>query len=64
MSVYELTEKQIDELKWKYFYGDEFIENEIPNANFPSEIPNEVIFNAYDGIEFVSDDFCSEGKEN
>lgn len=52
MDVRELNEEQLDELKWTYFYDMESWEYE-----YPWDIPDDVIFNHYDGIDFVDDDF-------
>lgn len=51
MSVNELNQNQIDELKLTYLYD---VENHYTCAE---EIPNEVIFDYYSGIDFVNDDF-------
>lgn len=51
MSVEELNQNQIDELKSAYFYE---IEN---NYTYIGEIPNKVIFDHFSGIDFVNDDF-------
>lgn len=59
MSVRELNEDQLNELKWTYFYqlldeGSEVVED----ISVGTEIPNQVIFDHYDGISFVDEDFC------
>ena len=51
MNAMELNQDQIDELKNTYFYD---VEN---NYTYTGEIPNEVIFEYYNGISFVEDDF-------
>ena len=51
MHVTELNQNQIDELKLTYLYD---VENDYTCTG---EIPNEVIFNHYNGISFVDDDF-------
>lgn len=65
MTVRELNREQLDELKVSYVF-DQFKKigecpaySDIINA---TEISDEVIFEAYDGIEFVEDDFFC-GKE-
>ena len=52
MDVRELNKDQIDELKSTYLYD---VENDYTCAK---EIPNEVIFNHFSGINFVNDDFA------
>lgn len=69
MTVYELTREQLEELKSDYFWGEDTAD--IPKFNnigfpalFPCDIPDEVIFEHYDGISFVNDDFsCTAGME-
>ena len=57
MSVYELTRDQLDELKTAYFYQDEVQDILSEDIIYPEQIPDEVIFNHYDGIVFVDGDF-------
>lgn len=59
MNVKELSRKQIEELKDGYYRGHT---NHDAAEVFksPMEVPDEVIFNCYDGYDFVDDDFtCS-----
>ena len=63
-TVYELTREQLEELKSDYFWGEDTAH--IPKFNsiglpalFPGDIPDEVIFEYYDGISFTNDDFFS-----
>ncbi len=70
MTVKELNRDQIDALKWDYFYSDNYDEK-ITNAAgrpvlFAGDIPDNVIFAVYAGIDFVNEDFiCSmEEKTN
>lgn len=65
MKVRELNQEQLNELKVSYVF-DQFTQkgecpaySDILNA---TKIANEVIFEAYDDIEFVEDDFFC-GKE-
>lgn len=60
MSVYDLTREQLDELKEAYFWSDE-TQDSIPEyVTFPADIPDDIIFQHYDGFNFVDDDFfCS-----
>lgn len=52
MNVKELNQNQIEELKITYFYN-------VPNRyTFFEDVPNSIIFNHFDGIDFVNDDFC------
>lgn len=56
MNVTELTQDQIVELKWTYLYD---VENEYSCIG---EIPDEVIFKHFDGIDFVDEDFACTTK--
>lgn len=71
MTVYELSREQLNELKENYFWSDDYIPCCYKHWNtgdyvpvlFPHDIPDDIIFNIYDGITFVNDDFCcSMGK--
>lgn len=62
MTVKELNRDQLDALKWNYFYSDEYDEKNIRTAAslpvlFAGDIPDDVIFAVYAGIDFVNDDF-------
>lgn len=63
MNVYELNDEQISQLKWNLYYGDESIEipfdiiDYIESCDYPDMIPNELVFELYDGIDFVEEDF-------
>ena len=65
MTVRELSRDQLNELKQVYAAqlaetGEEISYGELVEA---TEIPDDVIFNYYDGILFTDDDFfCSCGK--
>ena len=66
MTVRELNQDQLNELKWAYYYDDDYDEK-IVGANglpisFAGDIPNEIIYAVYAGIHFVEEDFSS-GKE-
>lgn len=65
MNVKELNKEQLDQLKSNLFYNEE----ERGNLNSQEidliesfgnywDIPDWLIHRAYDGIEFVEDDFC------
>lgn len=56
MTVRELNQDQLNELKDTYFWNN-CTEDERCDYCCSSEIPDEIIFNFYDGIEFVKDDF-------
>lgn len=64
MNVYELNDEQLSQLKWNLYYGDEFIEtplnivDQIESYDYPDMIPNELVFQLYEGIDFVEDDFA------
>lgn len=64
MNVYELNDEQLSQLKWNLYYGDESIEipldivDQIESYDYPDMIPNELVFQLYDGICFVEDDFA------
>lgn len=60
MTVRELNREQLNELKQNYATqlaeckGDEISYGELVESE---SIPDEVIFNHYDGIDFTDDDF-------
>lgn len=65
MNVKELNKEQLDQLKSNLFYNEE----ERGNLNSQEidliesfgnywDIPDWLVHRAYDGIEFVDDDFC------
>lgn len=60
MTVYELTREQLNELKDAYFWSIEsncIIPEYITDAE---DIPDDIIFHHWNGVDFVSDDFfCS-----
>ena len=64
MNVYELNDEQLSQLKWNVYYGDESIEipldivDQIESYDYPDMIPNELVFQLYEGICFVEDDFA------
>lgn len=63
MTVKELNQDQLEELKQNYFYSDDYNEKITTAAGLPvlfsGDIPNEIIYKVYSGIEFVNDDFFS-----
>lgn len=64
MNVYELNDEQLSQLKWNVYYGDESIEipldivDQIESYDYPDMIPDELVFQLYEGICFVEDDFA------
>lgn len=58
MTVYELSRDQIDELKTEYFYGNETKDNVPDNIIYLWKIPDDIIFEHFNDINFVNDDFC------
>ena len=64
MNVYELNDEQLSQHKWNLYYGDESIEipldivDQIESYDYPDMIPNELVFQLYEGIDFVEDDFA------
>lgn len=57
-TVYELTDEEIAELKSNYYFelvdSGEDVELGIDGSD---EIPDDLIYEHYDGISFVEDDF-------
>ena len=66
MTVYELTRDQLNELKSAYFWSEDY--KNVDNSAglpclFPLDIPDAVIYNMYNGYDFVPDDFfCTAGQ--
>ena len=64
MNVYELNDEQLSQLKWNLYYGDESIEisldiiDQIEGYDYPDMIPDDIVYELYDGIDFVEDDFA------
>lgn len=72
-SVYELNRDQLDELKSNYFWSEDFPgcvyphwqTGELVPVLFPLDIPDNVIFDRFNGVSFVNDDFsCTAGMED
>ena len=60
MTVRELTQEQLDELKVAYVTDQAVKRGEFPSYGelaASTEVSNEVIFDYYDGIHFVEEDF-------
>lgn len=58
MTVYDLNEDQISELKTAYFWGEETKDITPDDIMLPEQIPDDIIFNYYDCFIFTNDDFC------
>lgn len=64
MDVRELNEDQLSQLKFNLFYGDDSMEipwdmlDRIEDCDYPDMIPTEMVYELYDGIDFVEDDFA------
>ena len=56
MYVQELNTAQLDFLRWSMFYEDGSDEV-LQGIEMPDDITDEMVFNHYDGIYFVEDDF-------
>ena len=66
MTVSELSRDQLTELKQRMI-DDEIYEKEGRGAGYgglanAESIPDEKVFEKYDGIEFSNDDFCTAEK--
>lgn len=65
MTVYDLNADQLLELKWAYY--SELIESgetEVMGDLYVWEIPDDIIFNHYAGVNFVPEDFSSSLDED
>lgn len=65
MTVRELNTSQLEELKTTYFYShlDDDRSGQCGGYDCPWEVPDEVIFECYDGIDFVEEDFFCRKEE-
>ena len=66
MTVHELTSDQLTKLKQRMI-DDEIYEKEGRGASYSElanaeSIPDEKVFETYEGVEFSNDDFCTAGK--
>lgn len=66
MTVYELTEEELAELKGSMYWAfanedsmwyDPNAEKLVEDIDHPNQIPNEMIYEYFDGIDFVEEDF-------
>lgn len=73
MSVKELKQEWLDQLKMKIYYEDDPLEifalheiltidevDVIADAETWFDIPNEIVYKVFDGVDFVKRDFESE----
>lgn len=56
MYVQELNAAQLDILRWAMFYEDG-ADEVLQGIEMPEEITDDMLFNHYDGIYFVENDF-------
>lgn len=56
-TVYDLNREELNELKDSMFLADDADEEILNSINYYWEIPDEVIYNHYNGISFVDEDF-------
>ena len=67
MTVRELNQDQLDELKWNYYYSDYYDEKIVSENGLPilfaGDIPDKIIFAVYAGIDFVPEDFSCNKEE-
>ena len=66
MTVHELNCDQLTELKERMI-DDEIYEKEGRGASYSEltnaeSVPDEKVFEKYEGVEFSNDDFCTTGK--
>ena len=66
MTVHELTSDQLTKLKQRMI-DDEIYEKEGRGASYSElaeaeSVPDEKVFEKYEGVEFSNDDFCTTGK--
>ena len=59
-----MTKDELDELRWPYYW--ELVDSgEDDGIDYADDIPDDVLFDHYDGIGFVHDDFfCNMNKED
>lgn len=55
--VQDLSRDELTELKSNFFYQDETQDINEGTFNTPEEIPDEIIFEHYDDVCFVEEDF-------
>lgn len=62
--VQDLTRDELDELKTAFFWQDETQDILEGAYSQPCEIPDEIIFEHYEDMTFVDDDFFCNLKES
>ena len=55
--VQDLSRDELNKLKSSFFYQDETQDINEGTFSTPEEIPDEIIFEHYDGVCFVKEDF-------
>lgn len=63
-NVRDLTKEQLQELKEAYFWQEETQDILGDDITSPDEIPDDVIFQHYEGVDFVNDDFICTMQED
>ena len=64
MDVRDLTREQLQELKEAYFWQEETRDILGDDITSPEEIPDDVIFQYYEDVVFVNDDFICTAQED
>ena len=64
MNVTELNSNELYQLKQELYYMDEILPNltterlaAIRDADIPDNIPDQIVYEVYNGVNFVKDDF-------
>lgn len=64
MNVTELNSNELYQLKQELYYTEEILPNltterlaAIRDADIPDNIPDQIVYDVYSGINFVKDDF-------
>jgi len=57
MMVQELNQDQLDYLKTVMFWGDDNNKPLLYKYDYYCDIPNEMVFERFEGISFVEEDF-------
>ena len=63
-NVRDLTREQLQELKDSYFWQEETQDILGDDITSPDEIPDDVIFQYYEDVVFVNDDFICTAQED
>lgn len=61
--VQDLSRDELNELKSSFFYQDETQDINEGTFSTPEDIPDEIIFEHYDGVCFVEEDFFCNIKD-